>query len=166
MRDSSGPGAAECHGLLCALLTFAGDDAAVLLGRLLGYSSDEIEIPPQLAPMLGDLVQASAAWLGGGDYDFRLFLPDDTAPLGERAGALGDWCRGYLDGMLEAGINDFDTLPAESAEMVRDMAAISALDVTDDPGGSEADLVQLEEYVRVGIQLIYESSRTTDGKGR
>ena len=68
--------------------------------------------------------------------------------------------------MLEAGVNDFDTLPAESAEMVRDMAAISALDVTDDPGGSEADLVQLEEYVRVGIQLIYESSRTTDGEVR
>ena len=58
-------------------------------------------------------------------------------------------------GLLESGVKEFDTLPEDAAEVAKDLVEISQLDVSSDDGGSDSDLMQLEEYVRVGVQIIY-----------
>ena len=58
-------------------------------------------------------------------------------------------------GLLESGINEFETLPEDAAEIAKDLVEISQLESSDDDSGSESDLMELEEYVRVGVQIMY-----------
>ena len=58
-------------------------------------------------------------------------------------------------GLLESGVKEFDALPEDAAEVAKDLVEISQLDVSTDDEGSDSDLMQLEEYVRVGVQIIY-----------
>ena len=43
----------------------------------------------------------------------------------------------------------------DAAEVAKDLVEISQLDASAAGSGSENDLMQLEEYVRVGVQIIY-----------
>lgn len=151
--------AAECHGMICAdLARRSQDDSAGSLSSTLFGDETEILVQDEgLARMLARLMLLSASWLEQGSYDFKLFLPDDDNPLSTRSRALAEWCRGYIMGLLEAGITDFDSLADDASEVMKDLVAISEMDPADNDEGTDEDLMQVEEYVRVGVQLMYEN---------
>jgi uncharacterized protein YgfB (UPF0149 family) len=101
------------------------------------------------------------------DSDFDLMLPDDDEPLEARVEALGVWCQGFVFGIAIGGIKEDTELPADSKELIKDIIEISRAGyVVDEEAelavseeGDEEDEVafmEVSEYVRMGILLIYE----------
>ncbi|MCP5328531.1 MAG: UPF0149 family protein [Steroidobacteraceae bacterium] len=93
-----------------------------------------------------------------GEMQFDVLLPGDEVPIAERATALGQWCQGFLYGLGTSSIPDPDALPAEVAEIVRDLTTITqvAVDVRETDEANEQAYTELVEFVRVGAQLLFE----------
>jgi hypothetical protein len=90
--------------------------------------------------------------------DFQLLLPDDDAPLAERAMALSQWCQGFLYGFGTGGAVPRDRLSGEVEEVLRDLTHISQASVETGADAEEEEQAYTEiiEYVRAGVQLIHD----------
>ena len=88
--------------------------------------------------------------------EFTLLLPDENENLSLRLQTLADWCRGFMIGLLNKESFSIDQLSTDSAEMARDIMAVSELEPSEDEEDSEWDFAEVEEYVKVGVQLIFE----------
>lgn len=147
--------AAEAHGTLvgslCASACTLNDWLAEILpdGRAEGMA----------AHSLREVFTDTAGALREGAMAFQPLLPDDDAPIGERTSALGEWCQGFLYGLgTGVAVPDAASLPGEAAEVLRDMTEITHVDVdpADDDESNEAAYAELVEFVRVGVQLLFE----------
>ena len=153
-----GGGAAEAHGVLCGL-TCRGVDGEKLrvkagLLRLSGVADFEL---------IAGLQAMAARDLRADDFQFNLLLPHDDAGAAPKTAAVADWCGGFAQGFLHDGEAALATCPAVVREAFDDIMAISCADApppnTGDGDGGEAALRQLaeiEEYLRVAVQLIFE----------
>jgi uncharacterized protein YgfB (UPF0149 family) len=163
---------AELHGGVCGALCTSDSRAAA---RWLRDCLDDqrLEAPTgEVARELDELIDASLAQLGDEDLGFEPLLPSDDAPLDERVEALALWCHGFLAGLgatapgLRAGRGG-DT--AQLDEILRDFAEISRAGVSEEEtqGPDEADfaLAEVHEYVRVGVQLVYEQLASYRAQG-
>lgn len=147
--------AAEAHGTLvgslCSMQCSLDDWLAEILpdGR-----ADELT-----AESLRAIFDSTCGALGDGAMSFQPLLPSDEASIGDRTSALGEWCQGFLYGLgAGSGLPEASGLEGEAAEVVRDMTEITHVDVDpdDDPETNEAAYAELVEFVRVGVQLLYE----------
>jgi yecA family protein len=148
-------GAAECHGMLCGMLSGPRPFAAALwLDHVSGgvrtiFDSGE----PHAA--LTALMDATITALADDDYDFVLVLPSDEAPLLERAAGFAAWCRGFLSGLGLSGIADLELLGEDAREFLADLSRFATLGL--DADGDEDDeraLVELTEFTRMGVMLV------------
>lgn len=105
---------------------------------------------------LSDEAHRLVGHLAAGDLNFQLLLPDDDVGLPERVAALALWCQGYLYGLAQGGIRQFDGLPGDCAEILEDFLELTKARSDDDTENSERDFFELSEYVRVGVQLVFE----------
>ena len=151
-RVNSQLSAAECHGLLTGALN---TEDTTLISRFFTEDPESLKEDSQFAELISQIVHLTVEGFKDEDFNFQLLLPSDDTPLQERSRALADWCGGYVMGLLESGIKEFDALPEDAAEVAKDLVEISQLDASVADSGSENDLMQLEEYVRVGVQIIY-----------
>ena len=154
--------AAEIHGVACGSLAAGADwDAAVWVSNSLTYMDASEKQPTTVARAELVVVQEQAyAALADADLGFTMLLPNEETALPQRAEALGQWCVGFLSGFALAGKNIDDDVPGakEVAEIFRDFAAIAnvALDEESiDADASEADFMQLTEYVRVAALTVF-----------
>ncbi len=146
---------AEAHGTLagalCALGPYRLEDwlAEILPDGAASGSAD---------PALAMLYSATVASLSGSDMDFDLLIPDDDQPIEERTRALTEWCTGFLYGLGINGAADPQRLPGELGEILRDMTEITraGVDASDSPEANESALAELVEFVRVGVQLVFD----------
>lgn len=152
----------ECHGQLCGMLCGQPDTALVVwLGRLAAQnertSDTAIDLTDADRSALAALFRATREQLQDIDYGFSLLLPDDEVPFAARSFALSSWCRGFLFGLAMGGVTEGDKLSSDVQEVLQDMSEISRLDTEDAAGDDEeeAAFVELEEYVRVGVLLIW-----------
>jgi len=87
---------------------------------------------------------------------FKLLLPDDDAPLDERAEAMAQWAQGFLVGfgMVQQGLNQ---AADEIQELIRDIRDISqvSLDFEQEDEESEIAFAEIVEYLRVGAMLCF-----------
>jgi uncharacterized protein YgfB (UPF0149 family) len=144
---------AELHGLLlgrsCAGAGFDPDtwlqDAAELL------DSEPQEPVRQALIGLQEMVKGE---LSGSEVTIILLLPNDDAPLAERALALGQWCQGFLGGF---GLTARDTaLSAEAMEVLQDLAGIAQVqDALEESEDGENDYMEVMEYLRVAPLLLF-----------
>ena len=120
-------------------------------------------------PALARFVEEVREDLAADDLGFTLLLPDDDIAPEERLEALGLWCGSFLQAFA-AGLAFLPessgpegaefSLPEELQEIVSDLAAIaeadpqSVEDLDDGESDAEAQLVELEEFVKVGVLLI------------
>ena len=155
-----GGGAAEAHGVLCGL-TCRGVDGEKLrvkagLLRLSGAADFEL---------IAGLQALAARDLRADDFQFNLLLPDDNAGAAPKTAAVSDWCGGFAQGFLHDGEAALATCPAVVREAFDDIMAISCADAPppntgdgDGDGGEAAlrQLAEIEEYLRVAVQLIFE----------
>ena len=164
---------AEIHGEFCGLACVMGNDAVSPWAE--SVLNDADSRPETVIETLTALAKSAWAALNSGDMSFEMLLPPDAEPLQQRAEALGLWCQGFMHGLGAAGKPGSES-PVVGNDVVRDIVgdfseitrATFAEDETEEEG--EAAFVELVEYVRVGVQLIYEelhSLRTNAaGSGR
>jgi uncharacterized protein len=147
--------AAEAHGTLvgslCASRCSLGDWLAEILpeGRAENTAADSLRA----------VFESTADALGDGAMSFAPLLPTDDAPIGDRTLALGEWCQGFLYGLgTGVAVPDAAGLPGDAAEVLRDMTEITHVDVDpeDDVESNESAYAELVEFVRVGVQLLYD----------
>lgn len=143
---------AEAHGTLVGALC-AG--AAYGLDDWLGEILPEGATP---AARLRAYYRSTRDALAGTNMEFVLLVPGDDRPLAERTEALALWCNGFVYGLGQGGTGDPAQLPGDAGEIVRDFAEIVRAGVDEAEGAedNEAALAELVEYVRVGVQVIYE----------
>ena len=143
-------GAAEAHGLLAGLLCAdSAADCEQWLGLVFAEARDGLGEGEAAA--LRELYDETCSLLDAVDFSFALFLPDDDAPLAERAEALSAWCQGFLYGVGYAGAREW---PDDCAEVLRDLADISRLDADASGEEDEAAFTEISEFVRVCVQLV------------
>lgn len=96
--------------------------------------------------------------LESGQLEFQLLLPDDDEPVAIRAAALGQWCQGFLYGLGSNPIPDIDQLPEQVGEIVRDLTAMTRIDVDESESteDNEQAYSELVEFVRIGVQLLHD----------
>ena len=144
--------AAECHGLIAGALSTQN---TALISGFFTENDELVKDDAEFAELISKLVHLTAEGYRDEDFNFQLLLPDDDVPLLVRSRALAEWCGGYVMGLLESGIREFDRLPEDAAEVAKDLVEISQLDASVENSGSDSDLMHLEEYVRVGVQILY-----------
>jgi uncharacterized protein len=146
--------ASEAHGTLTGSLCAA---AAYRFEDWLQEILPEGGISPAAEP-LHDLFEATSASLSGEDMGFEPLLPEDERPLDTRAAALAQWCHGFLYGLGSSRIHDASALPGDVGEIVRDLTEITyaGANGSDTPESDESAYAELVEFVRVGVQLIFE----------
>jgi uncharacterized protein YgfB (UPF0149 family) len=100
--------------------------------------------------------------LAGAEMSFEPLLPEDEQPLDERTAALSQWCVGFLYGLGSGSIQDISKLPGEVGEVVRDFDDITrvGVDSGDSDEQNESAYAELVEFVRVGVQLVFEELQT------
>jgi uncharacterized protein YgfB (UPF0149 family) len=142
----------ELHGSLSGWFAGGGPDAPDWLGQVMADAALP-QIPRDTA--LDALRAASVAQLGDRSFAFELLLPEADASLGERSGALFDWCRGFLGGFgLAAGANP--PLSDESTEALGDLAKLASATPQEDGDEEDEDaLTEIEEFVRVAALLLH-----------
>ncbi len=146
---------AEAHGTLvgalCAISSYALSD---WLAEIL----PEGAIPAATNAALAELYGATVESLRSTEMQFDLLMPDDTDSLEERARALGLWCNGFLYGLGSNGAADPRQLSTDVAEIVQDLGEISraGVDGQDSEESNEMAFAELVEFVRVGVQLVFE----------
>lgn len=147
--------AAEAHGTLAGVLCATSCSLADWLAEILPDGRAEGFVAEQLR----EVFDTTAGALGDGQMAFMPLLPEDEAPITERTAALGEWCQGFLYGLgTGVAVPDAAQLEGEAAEVLRDMTEITHVDVDpeDDAESNEAAYAELVEFVRVGVQLLYD----------
>lgn len=107
--------------------------------------------------VLIDLYQQSLAMLVSEELIFELAMPDDDLPLAQQADALGQWCQGFLTGFGLHGRQTDKSLTKEAQEALSDLNQIAQIvvDEDEDEESSESDLMQVEEYVRMVVLMLF-----------
>ena len=158
-------GAADAHGALCGMLCARG---TIELSEWVDHVIDEQEQGNELlhdvVHKLSELHQSTLEMMNDATADFKLLLLDDDDPLPERVEALAAWCQGFIYGLAAGGIQEGSELPEDTAELLKDMIEISRAghDVDDtvveetDVNDDEEAYMEIEEYVRMGVLLVYE----------
>ncbi|MFU8814221.1 MAG: UPF0149 family protein [Pseudomonadales bacterium] len=151
---------AELHGVVCGLAVCYGDDLPLQeLVELVGVDA----LTDQRS--VARFVAASLQNLEAPDMRFALLLPDDDENIASRLEALGQWCGSFLAGLAAGlarrGAHGVEDYPEEVREIVEDFTAIAQIDTDDLPADvgkgrnqAEADLLELEEFAKVGVLLI------------
>jgi uncharacterized protein len=158
--------ASQFHGSLCGLCCGLPHVAP---GQWLerAFAEDDSGAPGRITPAHRAALEEVGAELGAalarGDLEFSPALPDDDVPLLVRARALAHWCDGFLYGAALADAAGMRALEGEAAEALADFSQIArALDgvtpgeIDSETESDEAAYVELVEYVRVGVQFVYE----------
>ncbi|MBT8442201.1 MAG: UPF0149 family protein, partial [Gammaproteobacteria bacterium] len=113
---------------------------------------------------LQDLAGETWSALDAGEMGFQLLLPPDEDSLERRAECLGLWCQGFMHGLGAAASPGKDS-PILSHHVVRDIVAdfseITRAGFSDEETEEEGEaaLIELIEFVRVGVQLVFEELR-------
>ena len=147
--------AAEAHGTLagclCAAVGYRFEDWLQEIlpeGRADGLSTAALRA----------LYVDTAGSLEGSEMEFELLLPEEEQPIDARTAALAQWCQGFLYGLGASALQDASGLPGEVGELVRDLTEITHVGVDDGQSQetNESAYAELVEFVRVGVQLLFE----------
>lgn len=152
------PQAAECHGFLCGQICVAGFPDTQVWHEYLNVQSKDDEEAQDCYARIHTLITEIRAVIASPDFDFRLLLPEDDAPLAERVEALAKWCQGFLNGFgLEEDVQSV-TLDEASRELMEDFARICHVGLDqEEEYENERALQELIEYVRVGAMTLFET---------
>ncbi|MEE8156558.1 MAG: UPF0149 family protein [Gammaproteobacteria bacterium] len=152
-------GAAEAHGTFCGLFCSAPRTARQqYLDNIIGVARTDDPDIDQCREVLDRMMQESSGLLAASQLAFELILPDDVEALDLRTTALAHWCQAFLTGLTDGGLNDLDAIPEDARELVGDFSDITRAGIDEDQNQEEAEkaYAELVEYVRVGVQVIFE----------
>jgi uncharacterized protein YgfB (UPF0149 family) len=154
--------AGQTHGLLCSRLALAGaEGASRWLAQVLQDTDPDNSQRTECEVMLEALCSVTWQQLAERQSDFMLLLPDDDDPAWVRAEAMGQWCEGFLHGLVsETHGDDLRQRLASDplSDIIKDMLEITRATAGDeaDPNVNDNAFAELVEYLRVAAQLTYE----------
>lgn len=122
---------------------------------------------PAVVPMaaenelLNKLFTMTAKHLQEAPGAMQMVLPEDEAALSVRLKALSEWCDGYLEGIaLENAGLKLDVVQ----EVLADLAKIKeVVTKTKSSKENEASYVEIVEFIKVAILLVYEECHPHKG---
>jgi uncharacterized protein YgfB (UPF0149 family) len=150
------PEPAEAHGTLAGALCSSRDYGLIeWLHEILPEDSPDEDALQ--SSVLQNVYASMVRTLTGADSDFGPLLPDDDAPLTQRADALSLWCQGFLYGLGSGAAADPAKVSAEAGEIIRDLTEITHVGVEagDENEENEVAFAEVVEFVRVGVQLLF-----------
>jgi len=158
-------GASETHGVITGLVCSGADRDSIedALHLIVGDHGLPENVNQALSTIMMELHDAALRSFNNDSFDFELVLPDDEADMGKRTDAVAGWCQGFVLGLLKNDDVSIEKLEQDAAEIVRDIMVIAELDFLnemmnddDESQNEERSLIEIEEYLRVGAQLVYE----------
>ncbi|MEM8561092.1 MAG: UPF0149 family protein [Pseudomonadota bacterium] len=159
LEQGSQSGPAELHGCVTGLLATGMDAVPDALLAAVQQTLD-ISVHGELVDQLAALHVHTLQSLNDDDFEFYPLLPDDDSVLSERTAAMANWCSGFLAGFAHGSAGpdqSHSALPADSGEVLRDIAAIAQADSdnVDDDEDSEKAYAELVEYLRFAALNLY-----------
>lgn len=150
---------AELHGGMCGAACVGGADAARdWVVQSLANSGADPAVVERLQKEFTELAGNLAAALADFELAFEPYLPGEEDPLDARVRALAAWCEGFLAGLGLAGAVLREG--GDAAEVIHDLAEIGKASVGEEEAGDEQQagfaFAEVAEYVRVGVQVVYE----------
>ena len=152
----------EVHGLLCSYLSIAGIEGVGKWLKLVLEETDPSNVLRAECELMLDALYATT-WrqLVERQSEFQLLLPDDWASPAARAEAVGQWCKGFLKGLiLDKNNKELEVrLGGEPlADIIHDLVQISRITSDEDAEADDEEnaYTELVEYLRVVAQLAYE----------
>lgn len=170
-RTLSGTGlaisAAEAHGIICGSIFLPGEPRRSWRTLILGTEAVPAHYRVAL-DVLDALYRCSHQLLHGADYSFMPLLPRQDRPLNTQANELGAWCRGYLLGLSAGTASDPRVASGDVGEFIADLVRIGEAELDDSEvhAPQERALVEIVEYIRVGVQLVFEDLHTRRAPAR
>jgi uncharacterized protein YgfB (UPF0149 family) len=163
-RAGAVPTLAELHGGVCGALCAGGPQAAA--SWLTDCTADlDPAVRGELTGSLTAMIEGSLGVLESRELEFEPLLPSDDTPLDEQVHALAVWCHGFVAGLgasapqLTRGSRP-GSADGTLAEVISDFIEISraGLSEAEAAGRDQPDfaLAQLREYVRAGVQIVFE----------
>ena len=157
----------EVHGGICSQICFDNDyfEEFVPLDQSDDGASVSVQIGAYRKALL-KIIDENAKTLKDGDLDFELIISDENYTIQERAEALSIWCQGFIDGvsflLSEQGLKIDQSENKESFEIIEDFTQISTLDShsINEEVDEELALMELIEFVRLSVQMIYDEFRS------
>lgn len=149
----------QVHGLICGILCGNPNSTAawkeLVTGKKESHKTHEV---------LQGLYDISAKQLDEFLFEFQLVVPADSQELPARAEALTLWCQGCLTGLKLAQVQIVDRNPGEMTEAINDLIEIAKMNYEDVVASEEDEVAYMElvEYVRTAVILIYQDLRGRD----
>lgn len=159
-----GVGASELHGSLSGYLCGGGNAGAPALLSALELESEDNQSKDAGQRLLGELYAETRVLLDDPELGFEPLLPDAARPLAERGDALVDWCRGFLGGLGLGGQAAGRALSEEGTEILRDLDTIAGSHFSYEEADDENSLMEVFEFVRIGVLLLYAELRADPGR--
>ncbi|RDI46502.1 UPF0149 family protein [Aquicella lusitana] len=149
----------QVHGLICGILS--GNPHSSEAWEELVTGGKE---PGKTHEVLQSLYDASAKQLRDFLFEFQLSLPADSETLPMRAEALTLWCQGFLTGLKVAQVQIIEREPSEMTEAINDLIEIAKMNYEEVVANEEDEeaYVELVEYVRMAVVLIYQDLRENE----
>lgn len=154
--------AGQTHGLLCSRLALAGaEGASRWLAQVLADTDPENTLCTECQAMLEALCTSTWQQLSERQSDFMLLLPDDDDSAQVRTEAMGQWCEGFLHGLVSETHGDKlrERLASDPlSDIIKDLLEITRATVGEEADEKATDnaFAELVEYLRVAAQLTYE----------
>jgi hypothetical protein len=149
-------GLAEMHGRVAAVVCTVPD---LKQSRRLQLALDWLAVDGIEQDILASLdevfVQTAESLHEFSDFDFRLLLPGDDHALSDRFLALTCWCSGFLSQLGESELAGALLSHEEIEEILVDFQRIAAMsDDIQDAEENETDMIEIYEYIRVGVLMV------------
>ena len=153
-------GASECHGVLCGMLCTAHAlDVRLWLRHATGHNESFAYDDDGPEHVFLDVARHTSVCIDEIEVGFQPLIADAGAPLAERVRDVGAWCRGFISG-LGLGAPALEELSGDSREFLRDVERIAQVDErVDGDEDDERALMEILEYVRIGVLLLREETR-------
>ncbi len=154
--------AGQVHGLLCGRLAVTGaEGTARWFEQVLEDTDPNNHRRSECEAALDSLCAATWRQLVERQSAFDLLLPGEEDSIPRRTGAMAQWCEGFLHGLVsEKHSEDLKKrLAAEPlADIIKDILQITRATTGDEEDDEEEEsaFVELQEYLRVAVQLAYE----------
>ena len=153
--------AAEFHGMLSGLICAGAEDdeidnwLPVLIGER--YLTEEEYLPIELDVL--DAYFKVRSELDADGFEYQVLLPDESQSIERRAHSMRLWCMGFLLTLIDYGEIEVDELSEDCSNFVFDLQFITNVEVDEDELEDELEDMAyfiIVEYLRVGVQIIYE----------
>lgn len=158
-RCGAAHSAAEAHGFAVGLQLSGVEGPLAFWQQELYSDFDPSDVlAGECRALLDRLFAGVFADADSADDAFALLLPEELVVDAQRLAAVRDWCQGFLYGIGLGGDAMIKQASPQMRDLLRDITEFTRLatDDVDNSSENQSALIEIEEYLRVGVLLLRE----------